>query len=199
MSEIKRVKTTKKTAQEPVAEVQAPVAEAPAVEAPVAPVPEGKVKMNTKAFDNAIRVLMTHFKLPEKEVKTVLQGHVPASSEFRKKRSKKANANGLKKPISAFLIYSTETRPEVAKTMTCPKEDVFKAIAKQISANWKALSPEVLQQYKARAEQAKIKYQEELAKRQASGASSAPVAPTSESESEAKPKKTRAKKTAVVA
>ena len=67
-------------------------------------------------------------------------------------------AKKVKKPMSAWLLYSTEYREKVHREQ--PQLN-FKEIAQTLSENYKKLSPELRQHYEELAMKDKLRYQQE--------------------------------------
>ena len=190
-------KKTEATATEP---VSVPATESTTTEtAPV--VRKDKVKLNIQVFDDVVAKTIEHFKLDEKEFRKVMHDMLPSVSMYKRNRKSPKVKTDIAKPTSAYLFFTKENRSKIATELSIQKD--FNAIAKAVSARWKALTPEERLPYDQRAAESKQTFETAkmaaIAKMasQAPPVETAPVATTSEVPTEASapvPTKQRAKR-----
>ena len=117
-------------------------------------------KTTTTNIDNIIRLLINHFKLNEKEVKTTLADFLPSTSEF-KKRGKKKDPNAPKKGLSAYMFFTMDRREQVK---TDQPELGFTDITKRLGEIWREMSDSDKAPYQKQADKDKVRYDNEMAK-----------------------------------
>jgi hypothetical protein len=152
-----KVKLSKKT------KTETPVTESAPVEVPVPATATdakaaGKSKTTTANIDEIVGTLMTHFKLPEKEVRALLQPLLPSTSKFRKSRKQKKEGEP-KKAICAYLFFTKEHRDSLRKEnpdMSLPD------LTKKMGAMWRECADK--SKYEALSKQDKDRYKEEKQK-----------------------------------
>lgn len=114
---------------------------------------------------------------------------IPAKKKGKKKKAtpkaapkkRKKKKNKVKRPVSAYMWFSKETRPQVAMN----KELSFAEIAREVSRQWSELSDEEKKPYQELNAQDKIRYEKDVA--------NAPP-PEDDSDEEDQPKKKKKKK-----
>ena len=107
--EVVEKKPRKKTTA-PAKEAEVPE-EAPAIK-------KRSTKVTRADFDNVIRKIIDEFNLDRDEVVALVGDDLSASSEFSSKkkhsrRTSKKAPNGIRKPASAYILFTTDMRPKV--------------------------------------------------------------------------------------
>lgn len=118
-------------------------------------------KTTTANIDRIVRLVIDHFKLNEKEVKTALHDLLPSTSEFRKK-GKKKDPNAPKRALSAYMYFTKDQRDAVKADM--PEGTPLTEVTRELGKRWGKMSDSDKAGYQKQADADKERYAKEMAK-----------------------------------
>lgn len=162
-------KTVAKPKEAPVKETKkATTKSAPVKETPKEPVKEApKTKSTKKVSSPTVQELKDQLKeqgisFPSKATKTQLLAlkNGETLEEPKKKSSKKAKGDGIKRPTSDYIFFSNEKRKSIQQANPQMKQT---EIAKKLGALWKTLSDDDKKPYREMAAKDKERYLREKA------------------------------------
>jgi hypothetical protein len=89
----------------------------------------------TKILESFGDAVEDRLQLDENNIRTVLHDFLPINSVYRKKSKRNRDPNEPKRPVTGYIIFSREKRPEVSKNISEPTE-----ITKKLGQMWNNLS-----------------------------------------------------------